>query len=63
MRKRSIQGWYSGHARDSEDTLNFSVLRNVLPYVEIFPLEKVNEAYERMISNQARFRVVLEMLS
>jgi D-arabinose 1-dehydrogenase-like Zn-dependent alcohol dehydrogenase len=62
MRKRSIQGWYSGHARDSEDTLNFSVLRSVLPRVELYPLEKVNEAYERMISNQARFRVVLEMV-
>jgi alcohol dehydrogenase/propanol-preferring alcohol dehydrogenase len=61
MRKRSIQGWYSGHARDSEDTLNFSALRSVLPRVEVFPLEKVNEAYERMISNQARFRVVIEM--
>jgi D-arabinose 1-dehydrogenase-like Zn-dependent alcohol dehydrogenase len=62
MRKRSIMGWYSGHARDSEDTLNFSALRGVLPRVEVFPLEKVNDAYELMVSNRARFRVVLEML-
>jgi D-arabinose 1-dehydrogenase-like Zn-dependent alcohol dehydrogenase len=61
LRKRSILGWYSGHARDSEDTLNFSALRGVLPRVEVFPLDKVNEAYERMVSNQARFRVVLQM--
>lgn len=60
MGRKSIAGWASGTAKDSEDTLNFSALTNTTPKIEEFPLEKVNEAYERMISNKARFRVVLK---
>jgi D-arabinose 1-dehydrogenase-like Zn-dependent alcohol dehydrogenase len=56
---RAIQGWASGTAMDSEDTLNFSTLRHVLPLIETFPLERANEAYDRMMSNQVRFRAVL----
>ena len=56
---RSIQGWASGTAMDSEDTLNFSTLRNVRPLIETFPLERADEAYDRMMSNQVRFRAVL----
>lgn len=56
---RSIQGWTSSTAVDSEDTLNFSTLRHVLPLIETFPLERANEAYDRMMSNQVRFRAVL----
>ena len=44
---------------DSQDTLNFSVLTGVRSMIEVFPLERVTEAYERMMSGQARFRVVL----
>jgi D-arabinose 1-dehydrogenase-like Zn-dependent alcohol dehydrogenase len=61
MGSREIAGHYSGYSKDSEDTLNFSVLTGVRPMVEVFPFAKVNEAYERMITNQARFRVVLKM--
>ena len=57
---RTIQGWNSGHARDSEETLEFCALRGIHPRVEVFPLEKVNEAYQRMMTNKARFRVVLK---
>jgi alcohol dehydrogenase/propanol-preferring alcohol dehydrogenase len=57
--KRSIQGWPSGTAPDSEDTLRFSVRDGVRPMIERYPLEKAAEAYERMMSGQARFRVVL----
>ena len=56
---RSILGWASGTAIDSEDTLNFSTLRHVRPLIETFPLERANEAYHRMMSNQVRFRAVL----
>lgn len=56
---RSIQGWASGTAIDSEDTLQFSILRHVRPLIETFPLERANEAYQRMMSNQVRFRAVL----
>jgi D-arabinose 1-dehydrogenase-like Zn-dependent alcohol dehydrogenase len=56
---RSIQGWASGTAMDSEDTLNFSTLRHVRPLIETFPLERAGEAYNRMMSNQVRFRAVL----
>jgi alcohol dehydrogenase/propanol-preferring alcohol dehydrogenase len=61
MGSRSVAGWYSGYAKDSEDALNFSALTGVRPKVEVFPLAKVEEAYARMLSNQARFRVVLKM--
>jgi propanol-preferring alcohol dehydrogenase len=61
MGSRSVAGWYSGYAKDSEDTLAFSVQTGVRPKVEVFPLRQVNEAYDRMLSNKARFRVVLKM--
>jgi D-arabinose 1-dehydrogenase-like Zn-dependent alcohol dehydrogenase len=57
--RRSIKGWYSGVASDSEDTLRFSVLTDVRSMNEVYPLERVAEAYERMLSGKARFRVVL----
>ncbi len=59
--KRSVQGWYSGTSIDSQDTLNFSVATGVQSMNEVFPFEKVTEAYERMMSGKARFRVVLKM--
>ncbi|RXK48718.1 alcohol dehydrogenase catalytic domain-containing protein [Halorientalis pallida] len=55
-----VEGWGSGHARDSQDTLEFSALRDVTPEIETYPLDDVEAAYERMIENEARFRVVLE---
>ncbi len=58
---RSIQGWAAGVAADSEDTLSFSVLTGVRPMIEKFPLEQAQQAYERMLSGKARFRVVLTM--
>jgi D-arabinose 1-dehydrogenase-like Zn-dependent alcohol dehydrogenase len=57
--RRSIKGWYSGTAIDSQDTLAFSVLSGVRSMNEVYPLEKVEEAYARMMSGKARFRVVL----
>jgi D-arabinose 1-dehydrogenase-like Zn-dependent alcohol dehydrogenase len=59
MGSRSVAGWYSGTSIDSQDTLSFSVLSGVRSMNEVFPLEQVNEAYERMMSGRARFRVVL----
>ena len=61
MGSRTVAGHYSGYAKDSEDALNFSVMAGVRPKVEVYPLAQVNEAYERMLSNKARFRVVLKM--
>jgi len=57
--RQSIAGWPSGSSMDSEDTLAFSALTGVRPMTETYPLERAAEAYERMMSNQARFRVVL----
>jgi D-arabinose 1-dehydrogenase-like Zn-dependent alcohol dehydrogenase len=59
--RRSIKGWYSGTAIDSQDTLDFSVLSGVRSMNEVFPLARVAEAYDRMASGKARFRVVLTM--
>ena len=59
--RRAIAGWPSGHAKDSEAALNFSALTGVHPMIETYPLEQAAEAYEKMISNRARFRVVLTM--
>jgi D-arabinose 1-dehydrogenase-like Zn-dependent alcohol dehydrogenase len=58
---RTIQGWAAGTPADSEDTLRFSELTGVRPMIETYPLEKVAEAYARMMSGDARFRVVLTM--
>jgi D-arabinose 1-dehydrogenase-like Zn-dependent alcohol dehydrogenase len=58
---KTVRGWASGTARDSQDTLEFSVLSGVRPMIERYPLEKAAEAYEQMISGKARFRVVLTM--
>lgn len=55
----SIKGWYSGTSIDSEDTVAFSVLSGVRSMNEVLPIERVTEAYERMMSGKARFRVVL----
>ena len=59
--RQSVKGWYSGTSIDSQDTLSFSVLTGVRSRNEVFPLEQVSEAYDRMMSGKARFRVVLKM--
>jgi len=56
---RSVKGWYSGTSIDSQDTLAFSVRAGVRPMNETYPLERVSEAYDQMMSGKARFRVVL----
>jgi D-arabinose 1-dehydrogenase-like Zn-dependent alcohol dehydrogenase len=58
---RTIQGWASGTAADSEDTLAFAELTGVRAMTETYPLEKAAEAYARMLSGKAQFRVVLTM--
>jgi alcohol dehydrogenase len=60
-KRASVRGWYSGIARDSEDTLSFSLRNKVASMNEIYPFEKAQEAYQRMMSGKARFRVVLKM--
>jgi D-arabinose 1-dehydrogenase-like Zn-dependent alcohol dehydrogenase len=57
--RRGIQGWPSGTSIDSEDTLAFSALANIRPMIETMPLERAAEAYERMMSGAARFRMVI----
>ena len=58
---RSVKGWYSGTSIDSQDTLGFSLLAGVRSMNEVYPMAQVAEAYERMTSGKARFRVVLKM--
>ncbi|MGH9558156.1 MAG: alcohol dehydrogenase [Bryobacteraceae bacterium] len=58
---RTIQGWAAGTSADSEDTLRFAELSGVRPMIETYPLEKAAEAYARMLSGNAQFRVVLTM--
>jgi D-arabinose 1-dehydrogenase-like Zn-dependent alcohol dehydrogenase len=58
---RTIQGWAAGTAADSEDTLHFAELSGVRPMIETYPFEKAAEAYARMMSGKAEFRVVLTM--
>lgn len=61
MARRAIQGWPSGTAMDSQETLEFCAFSGVRPMIEKYPLSKVKEAYERMESGHAEFRVVLTM--
>lgn len=58
--RRTVMGWPSGTGMDSEDTLKFSALTGVRPMVETYPLEQAEEAYARMMSGKARFRVVIK---
>jgi D-arabinose 1-dehydrogenase-like Zn-dependent alcohol dehydrogenase len=58
---KSIQGWAAGTPTDSEDTLKFAELTGVRPMIETYPLEKAGEAFARMMSGNAQFRVVLTM--
>ena len=59
--RKSIQGWSSGIPTDSEDTLRFAELTGVRPMIEKYPLAKAGEAYARMMSGKAQFRVVITM--
>jgi D-arabinose 1-dehydrogenase-like Zn-dependent alcohol dehydrogenase len=60
--RRTVAGWYSGTAKDSQDTIEFSALAGVHPMIETYPLDRVAEAYQQMVSGKVRFRVVLKML-
>lgn len=59
--RRSVAGWPSGTPIDSEDTLKFSAMTGVRPRIETYPLHRAGEAYDRMMSGKARFRVVLQV--
>jgi D-arabinose 1-dehydrogenase-like Zn-dependent alcohol dehydrogenase len=61
MARKKLQGWPSGTPTDSEDTLRFAEMTGVRPMIEKYPLAKAAEAYERMMSGKAEFRVVLTM--
>ena len=56
---RRIQGWAAGTPADSDDTLRFAELTGVRPMIETYPLERAGEAFARMMSGKAQFRVVL----
>jgi D-arabinose 1-dehydrogenase-like Zn-dependent alcohol dehydrogenase len=59
LKSQQVKGWYSGTSLDSQETLAFSVLSGVRSMNESYPLEQASEAYDRMMSGKARFRVVL----
>ncbi len=61
LKHQAVVGWPSGTGMDSEDTLKFSALSGVKPMVETYPLEKAPEAFDRMMTGKARFRVVITM--
>jgi D-arabinose 1-dehydrogenase-like Zn-dependent alcohol dehydrogenase len=58
---RAVKGWYSGTSIDTQDTLAFSARSGVRSMNEPYPLDRVAEAYDHMISGKARFRVVLKI--
>jgi len=59
--RSAVRGWYSGSSIDSQDTLRFSALTGVRPMTQVFPLEKVNDAYDAMMNGTVRFRAVLKI--
>ena len=59
--RAGLRGWYSGRSIDSQDTLRFSALSGVRPMTQVFPLDKVNEAYDVMMNGTVRFRAVLKI--
>jgi D-arabinose 1-dehydrogenase-like Zn-dependent alcohol dehydrogenase len=60
QKRQPVAGWPSGDARDSQDTLEFSALRDIESMVKTYSLEEAGEAYERMLESEARFRSVIE---
>jgi D-arabinose 1-dehydrogenase-like Zn-dependent alcohol dehydrogenase len=60
-RRKSVKGWPSGTAMDSQDTMNFSAAQGIAPMIETMPRERAAEAFDRMMSGAARFRMVLTM--
>ena len=58
---RTVKGSFTGHAKEIDAAVKFSVLTDVRPIVEVFPLERASEAYEKMMSAKTRFRAVLSM--
>jgi D-arabinose 1-dehydrogenase-like Zn-dependent alcohol dehydrogenase len=58
---RTVQGWLTGTPADAEDALRFSELTGIRPMIETYPLQQAGAAYERMLSGDAQFRVVLTM--
>jgi len=61
MGSKSIHGWAAGTPAASEDTLRFAEISGVRPMIEKYPLDKAADAYARMMSGKAEFRVVLTM--
>ena len=61
LARKSIVGWPSGTSKDSEDTLRFAAANGVRPMIEVFPLERAADGYDRMISGKVRFRSVLKI--
>ena len=61
FKRASIKNWYSGTSADSEDTLRFSEANTITSMNEVYPLDQAQAAYDRMMSGQARFRVVLQV--
>lgn len=59
--RKKVQGWYSGHAKDIEETMAFSVLSRIRPKVEIYPLKQADQAYASMNTGKANFRAVIKM--
>ncbi len=59
--RRRVQGWTSGQASDSADTLRFAALAKIRPIIELFSLDQANEAYQKMIQGKIRYRAVLQM--
>ncbi|WP_416145675.1 zinc-binding dehydrogenase [Paenibacillus polymyxa] len=59
--QRTVRGSFTGQAKEIGDTIRFSVLTNVRPMIEVFPLEQASEAYEKMMAAKTRFRAVLSI--
>jgi alcohol dehydrogenase len=59
MRGRIVRGHPSGTAQDVQDTMAFSALHGIRPITEIVPLDQADDAYRKMLSGAARFRMVL----
>ncbi len=55
----TVHGHPGGASPDVEDPLKFAALQGIKPMVEVLPLERAAEGYQRMLANEARFRVVL----
>jgi uncharacterized zinc-type alcohol dehydrogenase-like protein len=63
MQRRNLAGSLIGGIRETQEMLDFCAEHGITSDVEVIPMEKINEAYERMLRGDVKYRFVIDMAS